>query len=179
MKSTGFLYDGDMNIVKVIRSQRANYVPPALVGGAGELIVLGFEPQFDSMSDLVGVPLRFVAKHDTRSPTKVSVDGMPPVRLIGPVLKAGREAEIMYDGTHFIVVRAKNGVAKEIESGEGPVAILEKLAAAFPDAAAVSLEVEGTQNGTTHRVAYRVEMVSGEKARPAVPSSSACRAAGA
>jgi hypothetical protein len=94
---------------KALRSQRGNFVSPPNIGGTATAIVLTPSPAFGSLSDLIGVPLRFLAVATNTGAQTANVNGLGAVsitRQSGGALAArdiiqGAPIEIMYDGTAF------------------------------------------------------------------------------
>jgi|GEM_PF-3325286 hypothetical protein len=104
--------NSDDMLLRAIRSQRANLVATASVGGTANAITLNFNPAFASLSELLGVPIRFMVEADSTAAVTIAVDGLAPAPLtfvdgasVGAGgLTNGRLIEVMHDGTRFLAL---------------------------------------------------------------------------
>lgn len=104
--------NADDMLLRAIRSQRANLVAAASVGGTANAITLSFTPAFASLSEIVGVPIRFVVEANSTAAVTIAVDGLTaaPLTFVDGTnvaaggLASGRLIEVMYDGTRFLAL---------------------------------------------------------------------------
>lgn len=96
----------EYDLTRAIRGQALNV---ATAGGTANAITLTCNPTFTSLSQLVNVPLRFVATADNTGAVTIQVDALTAKNLLyldgralpqGEIL-TGRIVEIIYDGTQF------------------------------------------------------------------------------
>jgi hypothetical protein len=99
----------DLMLARALRSHKMNFVSASAVGGTANAVTLAFSPAFDSLADLVSVPLRFLVEATNTAGITIAVDGLAAQAVTWPdgtALAAGDLAigalvEIAHDGTAF------------------------------------------------------------------------------
>ena len=101
--------NADDMLTRAVRSQRANFVAASAVTGTANAIALAFSPTFAALSDLTGVPLRFLAEATNTAGVTLAVDGLTATNITRPDgsalrpgdITVGRFIQVIYDGTVF------------------------------------------------------------------------------
>lgn len=127
--------NSDEMLLRAIRSQRVNFAAAAAVGGSANAVSLAFDPPFSSLSDLVGVPLRFLVESNSTAAVTVSVDGLAATALHyvsgEPIssggLVAGRLIEIVYDGSRFVALAGATAASGHTHPMSDVVGLLAAL----------------------------------------------------
>lgn len=107
--------DDDM-VARAIRGQRANWLT---AGGGANAITLNPQPAFSTLSDMAGVPMRFLVAASNTTAVTLNVNAKGARDVVSPDgaaltaknLIAGTVVEVVYDGTRFVITSSGLGAA--------------------------------------------------------------------